>query len=105
MDVSVSGFGVNTVFTIAPGPVVAVTVIGEPVRPVDDTVSVCAPDAPRVHVVLTWPLAFVLFVCGVTDPPPLATVKVTCVPATALPFASVTCAMIGCASAWPSVPV
>ena len=106
-EVRVSSRGVTVVVASGAGPVppVAVTVIGDPVNPVDVMVSDCAPPAPRVQLVLAVPAAVVDALAGVTEPPPVATANCTLRPVMALPCVSVTFATIACASAVPKFAV
>src|SRR5436189_203356 len=84
---------------------VALNVAGLPVRLVDVAVSVLAPAVvPSVQLVgEAMPLAFVVALPPDTDPPPLATAKVTDTPDTGLLFASVTFTDGATATALPAV--
>ena len=103
--VSVSGFGEIVVEATPPGTF-AETVRGEPARPVAVAVMVCAPvTAPSVQAVLARPLASELPDVGRTEPPPVATAKVTVLPLTPMPSESATFTTIGFGSWAPGVAV
>ena len=90
----------------APTVPVAVKVRGEPVRPVAVAVSVLLPAvAPKVHVgEVAMPLAFVVTVVGEpSEPPPVATAKVTLTPLTGLLLESFTITDGAVATADPAV--
>src|SRR5690242_19903184 len=71
-------------FTGAPGVAVAVKVTGEPLRPPEVAVAVCAPAvSPRIHCAVAMPLPFVIEL-GVMEPPPLVTAQETVTPLTGL---------------------
>jgi hypothetical protein len=76
---------------------VAVMVNGEPVSPVLVATTVLLPaSAPNVQLPsVAIPLAFVVCVAPVTEPPPLPTAKFTITPATGLLFASFTITLGG----------
>ena len=60
---------------------------------------------PKVSVLEANPWLFVAATIGLSVPPPAVTAKVTLVPETGLPLASVTFTTNGFASGWPAEPV
>ena len=100
MEPSPEGVTVAT----APGVPVAVKVNGEPVRPVLVAVKVFVPAVvPRVQLPMAAiPRLLVVGVAKVTDPPPVATAKVTLTPLTGLPTALVTVTLTGVGNAVPT---
>jgi len=75
----------------APAVPVAVNVTGEPASPVAVAVRVFAPTVvPSVQLpTVAVPLAFVVWLLPVREPPPLATAKITLTPLTGVLLASV----------------
>jgi hypothetical protein len=76
-----------------PGTPIALNLTGEPAKPVAVTVSVFAPTiVPKVQagLVAMPPLSEITALEDANDPAPLLTAKVTAMPLTALPWASVT---------------
>ena len=96
---------VTRYFVAAPAVPVAVKVTGLPASPVDVAVRVLGPAVvPRVQLpTVAIPLAFVVWVSPVPEPPPEATAKVTLTPATGLLFASRTITDGGVVTAVPAV--
>src|SRR5712692_4266935 len=95
-------------FVAAPAVPVAVNVTGLPISASAVAVKVFGPAVvPSVQeVTAAMPLAFVsTAVVGLTVPPPVATAKVTAMPATELPLASRTITDGGVATAVPTVAV
>jgi hypothetical protein len=84
---------------------VAVNVIGLPVKEPEEAVTVFAPAVvPRVRVAEASPVEVVITLVGLSVPPPAVTAKVTVVPETGLPLASVTLTVNGFTSACPALP-
>jgi hypothetical protein len=97
---------ISATVVAAPAIPVAVKVTGDPVRPPLVAVKVFDPAVgPKVQLpTVAIPLAFVVAVNVVPDPPPVATAKVTLTPLTGLLFASFTITRGDVATAVPTVP-
>ncbi len=91
----------------APALPVALKVTGEPLRPVLVAVRVLAPAVvPKVQLpTVAMPLALVVAEALVSEPPPLATAKVTFTPDTGLLLASLTMTLGAVATAVPATAV
>ena len=96
---------VEVVRLAAPAVPVAVNVTGEPVRLPDVAVNVFEPTVvPKVQLpTVAIPLASVVAVNSVPEPPPVATANVTLTPATTLLFASFTMTLGAVETADPAV--
>src|ERR1035437_8387662 len=97
---------VQLIMLVDPEAPVTLKVMGLRVSVPADAVTVFIPRIePRIRVVEAKPEALVATVAADRVPSPAVTVKVTLVPETGLPPASVTFPVNGVDNCWPTVPV